>query len=353
MIKTLRKIHLLVALISSVFMLLLCLSGALLLFAPTLDKLIFPSQWQVSDEGAMASISAMTNVVERETESKIMMIEPGRSRRDVWRFKLQSGRYANLDPYRLIITKHYTSDEYIYGFTMQFHRWLLLKDSEGNKPLQDWVSIVASALIINMLIGFTLWAKPKARLKRLKIKRTRNRKILFSQLHSVLGVFCALPLVLIALSGIAFNWQTPTKWLMETLTLGSIESRPKVNYSASAGSDLPLATLVAAGQAALAQGELHRIYLANAQQPLRLRLKMPQESHPFSWVWVDPKTAQVLASYDAQQASLATRVWNFKYKFHIGQFISPHMEWLWLFLCLMPLGFLYTGLWLRLKRGKR
>jgi len=352
MIKILRKIHLWIALISATFVMLLCLSGALLLFAPSLDKMLFSQQWQVEPTGRQASVSSMIAVVKKHSNEPVRMISTGAMSDDVWRFKLHSGDYVNLDPYRLTVVKQYAYYQQIYGFTLLFHRWLLWQTDSGEKPLRDWVSIVALSLMVNLMIGFYLWLKPKAPLKRLKIRFRAKRKILFSQLHSVIGVVVFIPLLLMALSGIAFNWQTPTKWLVESITGQKIQATPSVAYVNNNQPDMDINTLVQVGLTALPYASLYRIYLPTDDQPLRLRLKTAQESHAFSWVWVDPKTAQVLGVYDGGKANFATQVWRFKYKFHIGQFISQQLEWLWLLFSLAPLLFLFTGLWLHFKRRR-
>jgi uncharacterized iron-regulated membrane protein len=46
---------------------------------------------------------------------------------------------------------------------------------------------------------------------------------------------------------------------------------------------------------------------------------------------------------NAQTASMATQVWNFRYKFHIGDFIGLPVRILWLFISLLPLLFVITG----------
>ena len=46
---------------------------------------------------------------------------------------------------------------------------------------------------------------------------------------------------------------------------------------------------------------------------------------------------------NAQTASMATQVWNFRYKFHIGDFIGLPVRILWLFFSLLPLFFVITG----------
>lgn len=354
MIKILRKLHFYIALFTGIFLIILCLSGAVLIFADSLDKMLFPAQWKADVVGARGNIDTMIEVVEKETHAVVTVVDVGLKPNDVWRFTLSSGKYANLDPYRMLVTKHYDYDEHIYGFTLLLHRWLLLQDAQGNKPLQDWVSIVSLSLILNMIVGFYLWIKPKYPLKRLKVRLTANKKILFSQLHNVMGIFCLIPLLLIAFSGIAFNWQVPVKTVLESVMFDDVESRPVVAYlSNNTMPRLPISQLINKGMNTLDKGILFRIYLPTENQPLRLRIKMPQETHAYSWVWIEPSSGQVLKSYNGEQANLVTQVWRFKYKFHVGQFISTNMEWLWLVFCLLPLLLLFTGLWTKLKRRQR
>lgn len=91
----------------------------------------------------------------------------------------------------------------------------------------------------------------------------------------------------------------------------------------------------------------------SATQTMRLRLQMPGETHAYSWVWSDPYSAQVLQVYDGSQASMATQVWNFRYKFHIGAFAGPVVQIFWLLLVLIASFFALSGLYLWLKRHFR
>jgi len=58
---------------------------------------------------------------------------------------------------------------------------------------------------------------------------------------------------------------------------------------------------------------------------------------------VDIYSGEILKTYDAQNASIASQVWHFKYKFHIGDFIGLPIRILWLFFSLLPLFFVITG----------
>ena len=45
---------------------------------------------------------------------------------------------------------------------------------------------------------------------------------------------------------------------------------------------------------------------------------------------------KLLSVFDASRTSIATKIWNFKYKFHIGDFIGWPVQILWLLISLMP-----------------
>jgi uncharacterized iron-regulated membrane protein len=72
---------------------------------------------------------------------------------------------------------------------------------------------------------------------------------------------------------------------------------------------------------------------------MALRLIMPSEIRAYSLSWIFLCSGDSLANFDASPASLATQVWNFKYKLHIGKFITWPVKILWLFLSLLPSSF--------------
>lgn len=345
MTKILKKLHRYTAYATAIFITILCLSGAILLFAQSWDKYLYPEHWRASVSSERASMDDMVALAEKHSGAQVTYFNLGKADDDVWQFRLTNKKLINIDPYRLTVTKYYYYHEHIYGFTMLLHRWLLWESADGNKPLQDWVSIVSLSLLFNLLVGIYLWIKPKSPLKRLRIRWTGNIKILFSQLHNVMGVIAIIPLMLIVFSGIAFNWQQPVKFILESVTLQEIESRPNVKYtSVDDRFTHPIAPIVARGMLKLPQGKLFRVYLPRGNNPLRLRVKMPKETHAYSWVWIDPHSGDVIEYYNGEQVNLVTKIWLFKYKFHIGQFIHPSVEWVWLFFCLVPIILLVTGL---------
>ena len=261
-----------------------------------------------------------------------------------------------MDPYTGTIIHQYDYYRTIYGFTMALHRWLLYEDGDGKRPLRNWVSVCALIFIINMLVGVYIWLKPKNRLKRLVIKPKAKLRILLYQLHTVIGMYLFIPLILIAFTGMAFNWKTQTQAVLEFVTQNTVEPRPKAP-SIEVPDTIDHDNLAIALHKALLiypDAELFRIYMPKkASEPLALRVKNPGESHAYSWVWANQYTGTVLQSYDASRANLTTQAWNFKYKFHIGDFAGPLVQIIWLFIALTPVLFTVSGGYFWYKRHYR
>jgi uncharacterized iron-regulated membrane protein len=360
----LRRCHLFLALLSGLFLISLSFSGALLLYAKDIQRLINPQFWLFEQTDTANTqvllLSKLTEIITANTHKKVKSIERSNAVDIAWQVRLQDNSYVSINPYNGDILLRYRFNETLYGFTMAWHRWLLYSDEKNEKPFKVLMSIASLILIIEMIVGVYIWAKPKHRLKRMKIKWQAKNKILIYQLHTTLGVICCLPLILIAFSGMAFNWRDTTQGIVEWLTFSEIESHrtqqkslPAITTtSKDALANLDIAYIAA--QAQLKEGDVQRIYLPQkATEPLALRIKMPTESHAYSWSWADASSGKFIDSYDASQASIATQVWNFKYKFHIGEFIGWPIKVLWLFLSFLPSLFTFSGCYLWLKRRSK
>lgn len=351
----LRRIHLLLAIFSGLFLICSSITGTLLIYAQTIQREINPDYWQVLPEERTLTYNNIIQSVEDDTQQKVTLIQPELVSNLAWQIQLANKRYVSVNPYNAKILLEYDYYSTFYGFTMAFHRWLLYQDKDGNFPFRLWVSIATLCLIIEIIVGLYLWIRPRNRIKRLKINRKAKNKILFYQLHTVLGVFLFIPLLLVAFSGIAFHWKMETSTVVEMLTLGEIEQRPDApTIENQYSSDLQLGLALKNGLSALPQASLYRIYMAkNPSESMALRMKMPGESHAYSWVWVNPYTAKVLQVYDATKASFSTQVWNFKYKFHIGDFLSPIVQVFWIVIALSPCFFIISGVYLWFCRHRK
>lgn len=363
MLKTgLRRIHLILAFVSGLFLISLSFSGALLVFAKEIQSAINPQYWQLADQSShgkqqLLPLSELTKKIEQQTQKKIHFIQPGDNQQAPWQVRLANKQYLNVNPYTGVILLEYGFYDSFYGFVMAWHRWLLYSSDTDERPMQLWLSIASLIFMIELVIGFYLWVKPKHRLKRLQVRWRAKNKVRFHQLHGSLGVLCAVPLLLIAFSGISFFWPEVTKQVVEWFSLSKIQQHhyqhQPLSYQRPNHGKYQLDKAYRVAHSALADGEVYRIYLPQNQgEPLALRIAMPSESHAYSWSWANPYTGELLHSFDASKTSLATQVWNFRYNFHIGDFIAWPIKALWLLLSLLPSFFVISGVYLWLKRKK-
>lgn len=366
----LKRCHLILALISGIFLINISLSGALLLFAKDIQTMINPQYWLInhgSESTATVEVlplSALITEIENKTGEKINFIELPEHSSGVWQVKLMNEKIVNIDPYTAEILLTHRFYDTFYGFVMAWHRWLLYRNSQGEMPMQQVIATSSLFFMLQLIIGFLLWMKPKHRLKRFKINHRANIKIKLYQLHGSIGIICAVPLLLIAFSGITFYWSEQTKNIVQWLT-GSkvqqhnfqppqldIQKKSKNNFDPSVnvkGIDKAYSTV----PLSLPNGKVFRIYLPKkSNDVLVFRVKTLSESHAYSWVWADPHTGEVLDSFNASNQSLATQVWNFRYKFHIGEFVALPIKFIWLFLSILPAFFVSSGIYFWLKRKK-
>lgn len=352
----LRRVHLILAVASGLFLINLSITGALLIYAKEIQTIINPQYWLLGDnhnnkQQHLLTLSDLTAKIEQQTEQKIQFIQPEENRQIAWQVRLQNKHYLSINPYTGEILLAYEFSDTFYGFSMSWHRWLLYTNDANERPMQVWVSIASLIFIFELIIGFILWAKPKHRLKRLKIRWKTKNKIRFTQLHGTIGVIFCIPLILISFSGIAFYWPDATKQIIESLSFSKIQQHNYRHQLLPNQEKFELDKAYNVAMSALTDGKVYRIYLPdNAGTPLALRIKMPNESHANSWIWVNPYTGELLSSFDASETSVTTKIWNFKYKFHIGDFIGWPVKVLWLLISLMPCFFILSGIYLLIKR---
>jgi len=335
------------------FLINLSISGALLVFGKEIQNNTQPAYWQVLPQATILPLSQLLDIVEASSGNAVKQIQLQPQQDNAWQFQLDNGQHISLNPFNGNILHHYAIEDSFYGFVMAWHRWLLWSDESEEKPLKILVSVTSLLFIIEMIIGLSLWLKPKNRLKRLKVNLKAKPRVKYYQLHTVVGVFSFIPLLLIALSGMAFHWQSQTKGLLELLVTESVDQYKHPIINADASKPLQLDLALRRGIASMRQGELYRIYLPIDDQPLKLRVKMPDEFFAFSWVWVNPYSGNVIKTYDASKANLATQIWNFKYTFHTGDFFGVGLKLFWILLALLPATFAITGLWLFIKRTQK
>lgn len=343
--KLLRRVHLLIALLSAFFLLSLSLSGALLLYAKDIERVLFPQQWTIKATDKRVNVEQLIKLVQAQHPANVSLITLPKHPLAPWQFRMDNGDYLNVNPYSNTIIHQYQYYQTFYGFLMSWHRWLAFDNK--NKPLKVFMSVASLLLIGQLLLGIYLWCKPKKPFKRLSVKWRAKAKIKYAQLHNLIGVCTFIPLILIAISGMTFHWKDQVMASLEWLFNDNIQASIRPTTNNDNANNLAINQALINGQQQFPNAELYRIYLPHkSNTPISLRYSLPQEAHGNSWVWHEPDSGQVVGYYDATAKNVVTQVWNFRYPFHVGEFIGWPVKLLWMILSLTPLFFIISGLYL-------
>lgn len=150
----LRRTHLLLALISGLFLICLSMTGALLIYAKDIQHLTQSDKWTVTPATSTLDFDSLIKHVSASTEQPVTLLMPEQRNDLAWQLQLANNRYVSVNPYTGQILYEYDYYSTIYGFTMALHRWLLYEDGDKNRPLRNWVSVCALILIIEIFLAF-------------------------------------------------------------------------------------------------------------------------------------------------------------------------------------------------------
>ena len=345
--RMLRRLHVAIFAVTALPLAVTSLTGALLVFGHEVEALLTPPADVAASAGEpLAPTALLARIAEQRPDVRVWAVTMPEAPSAPWTLWLAGGAgRLEVDPGSGVILRDVRSNEGFYDFVRAIHRrWL----ADG-RPLSDWTRTIISstslALIVQIVVGVWMWALPGKRLQRLKPAFGRSRRLLWQRLHMASGVATAAPLLLVAYTGLSMYWKDSTQAMVETLTGSQVEKLEKPDTSGLA----PAADLDAA--VALGRGLIPEAAVASYRpagepgEPVHVGLRTADSSvNSLAWIGDDPP--RVLAFYDGREASLATRVWQFQYWLHIGDFAGWPVRALWLLVALAPLGFVASGLWL-------
>ena len=359
--RLLRRLHLTVSLAVAAPLIVLSLTGALLVFAPEIQRLVSPSGWSVPPSGEPASGTARNplppvRILDRITEQRpdltVWALTLAKSDGDPHTAWLSSGAgVLNIDPSSGTILTHFRPKDTFQGWVTALHRrWLA--EGEAARWIRHGLSGVALLLIVQIALGLWLWLKPPSPLRRLTVPSGQGTRLAVLRGHHLTGVVTALLLVMVAFTGLAMYWTEPARALIEWATLSEIEHPEPGPFEGLR----PLPDLEAALTLAMDQAPAANLRTIRPPDrpgaPLIATLFAPGQTAP-TRIWVGDDPARVLFVHDGSEITAATWIWHMRYMLHVGDFAGPLVRALWVLVALAPAGFVISGLWLHLGRRRR
>lgn len=200
-----KKLHFWLSLPSGLFITLICLTGAIMVFQQELLEIFNKERYftgeRIENPLPLDSLVASTNkqlLNDTITTVKIYA-QPDRT----LEASLQSGarNYVYINPYTAEITGYYNARSGFFHKVMALHRWLMLPGRETGRLI---VGISTLSLIVILITGIARWWVNRS--FQIKWKASATRKIY--DLHRILGIYTAILLLVCSLSGLmwSFGW---------------------------------------------------------------------------------------------------------------------------------------------------
>ncbi|MDF1790858.1 MAG: PepSY-associated TM helix domain-containing protein [Thalassobaculaceae bacterium] len=351
--RLLRRLHLWVSLLAAVPLLVLSLTGALLVYAPELQRAI---DGEVRNNGPVGASLSPTAIVDRVAQQRpdLGIWSLSITEDHGWTAWLRDGAgVLRIDPATGDIRKHFYPKDTFEGWLTALHR-RYLTEGPAAKWVRHGVSAVALLLIVQFIIGLWLWLKPPMPFRRLSVTFRQGQRFGILRLHQATGIATFLILTAVALTGMAMYWHDPMRVMLEWATQSKVEeATPPKAQGLAPLKDLDAA--IALAEETVPDAELRHFRLPrHPGDPIVVGL-MPDgaDDGQATRVWVGDDPARVLYTYVATEANLATTIWHMRYIIHVGKFGGPIIRALWVFVALVPAGFVISGLWLYLGRRHR
>jgi uncharacterized iron-regulated membrane protein len=311
--KTIVKLHLYLALAASLFLLVICITGCLLVFEVPMDRWLDPKVSFVEPGRERVPYAAMMSTLRAaypgQQITEMDLAGPGTS----VIAKMSGHTRAFVDPYtgKLLGAREGEPPSF---WLRHVHRELL-----GGNAGAQFVRLASFIVLFQSVSGLYLWWP----IKRVKVRWGAPWRRVNFDLHYAVGFFSCAFVCLMAATGLIkgygddlqpfFNRVTGTPAASRALT----SQRPK-------GKDASAITMDDA--VAVAQRELPGATAARLTPPkgpdgtFLVTMKYPGDSTApgRSWVVVDRYSGRVLGSQDARTAPLAARIPIVNRELHVG-----------------------------------
>lgn len=214
------KVHLWMALPFGIIITVICLTGAILVFEPEVDRLVYPDRYSVDKVGEKTlDESVLKDMVQQDLPEgvKIIRVIPGTNPESTVEMKLSKPRKASLfvDPYTGEIKGRYERIAF-FRYVFRLHRWLLDSKPENGGIFWGRVIVGVSTLmfVVTLVTGVIIWwpRKRKALKKSLRLYVRKGSHRFMQSLHIAGGMYAVIFLLLMSVTGLTWSFE----WFRDT-----------------------------------------------------------------------------------------------------------------------------------------
>ena len=247
--KWLTTLHLWLGLGSSLIVVVLCATGTVLALQGPVEEWVNRDVMQVEVQGDRLPLDTLVPMASAAAKKPYDSVEVPASPNQALVFR--SGREVPyVDPYTgetLGGINQAVRDGFMIVFRL--HRWLLLDTAVG-RPITGVATII---FVVTVLTGVVLWwPRRMAQWARsLRINKAANWRGLNYDMHMVLGIYAAVPLVIMGVSAMNWSFRAPFHAAVHQVLDGAEKpaAKPKAKAEGPAVTELPYARILEATEA--------------------------------------------------------------------------------------------------------
>lgn len=355
-------LHRWLGLLSGAIVLVICLTGALLVFEKDIRSLTEPfRKVEISDRPLLGPTLIAKIVKDKTGKALSNMSYPGPEKSVICTLKTgkkpSQATLAYVNPYtgELLKVQDLENDFFKWLFAGHYYLWL---PTELGKLVVPTATLVFLVLLIT---GIVLWFPGKrSQLKRsFRIKWQAKRKRLLYDLHNVLGFYSLLVLILLSLSGVIFGF----KWFDKAFYRLSAGGAAMKEMVKPISKPVPVDAMVAQAdtlfvrymQDEIRKGRTLTLYFPAKKNDAFMLFDSPDEEVRFrrETRYFDRYTLQELHGKGAgfyagtyAEASVADKLKRMNYDIHVGSILGWPTKLLAFMASMVGVLLVVTGYWM-------
>ena len=305
--RLIRTIHLVLGLLSGIFIVVLGATGSILAFEPQIDNLLHRDLSYVTPAGPAVSLVEIGNAVSRKYEGEgIVAFLPSTSPHVPAEVILSRG-IVSVNPYTGQVLGLRTRGQSFLGLVRALHE--RLASGDVGKSILKWSAI---AMLFSLLSGLYLWWPGRD----LRIHGAWGSTKFWYDLHQTIGIFSLVPLFVLAATGAMIGFKDQA-----ALLLGKISPPPTVyarqaenRVQPEAGAQITPDRAVQIACSRLSGAIVYRVQMPRYGGRYLVNLLNPSDriAGERNSVSIDPWTGSVLSVAQGTDLSFRERVeaWN-------------------------------------------
>ena len=332
----LRRLHKWLSLPAGILITIMCLTGAILVFQDEIQELSNPTHYFVKEvKDAPIPLDQLIPMVNAQLDSNTVAdVKISADLKRTYTMTLKEGFRVSafVDQYTGKVTGMYKFRESPFFTIMSLHRWLL----DGSRTWGKYTMGISTLLFVFILItGFIVWMPRRFKRSRFKIQFRKGKKRLLYDLHSVLGAYASLILLICALTGLvwSFDWYRNGLFIIFGAEVAKEQPRGNSKKENPEKSELNIANWQKAFDTLkMLNPDYEYIRMQDASAVVHQKSSITSRATDKSKF--DPETGEITKTILFKDQEKTTRIWAWVYSLHVGNYWGI---WSKIFTCLFAL----------------